>query len=217
MKIAMYDADPAFVKKVKEAASKWLPHINLKFDFVSGDEGDIRIAQTRISKQGSSAIGTDALKMPEDGPTMLLPHDHQDPRFAYVVTHEFGHVIGALHAHQHPDTEIPWKTSVAYSAYNLGLGKSKDQVDAQILPLPRKDTYQYEPYDRHSIMHYDINKLTTSGGWEQRESWELSAGDIALASKAYPRITSATPSSPRSYPTLPELPEEYRRLWRDSD
>lgn len=224
LKVAMYGASDAFIETVKSAAEKWLPHINLKFDFVSGSQGDIRIAQTFTSKQGSSAIGTDAQKVPADEPTLLLPHDHQDPRFAYVVTHEFGHVLGALHAHQHPDTEIPWNRPRVYLLYSFGLGKSRTDVDEQILPKPRKSTYHYEPYDRHSIMHYDINKVTTDGKWEQPESPQISAGDIALVSKAYPRmaheaksVTSPAPDSPRSYPAQPALLAKHHRRWRDAD
>ncbi|MFC6297879.1 M12 family metallopeptidase [Pseudomonas spelaei] len=222
LKIAMYDADNSFIEAVKSAASKWLPHINIKFDFVSGEEGDIRIAENFISNQGSSMIGTDALKVPQGLPTMMLPYDHLSPRFAYVVMHEFGHLLGALHAHQHPDTEIPWNRSKAYELYKAQAGQTKSNVDEQVLPLPRSNTRHYEPYDRHSIMHYDISEHTTLGHWKQAENPQISAGDIALMRKAYPKtadtpqqVTSPAPSSPRSYRVPPTLPEEYRRLWRD--
>jgi len=224
LKIAMYDADKAFIEAVKSAASKWLPHINLKFDFVSGEEGDIRIAENFISNQGRSMIGTDALKVPLGLPTMMLPYDHLCPRFAYVVMHEFGHMLGALHAHQHPDAHIPWNRPKAYELYKAEAGQTKVDVDVQVLPLPRSNTHHYAPYDRHSVMHYAISEHTTLGNWNQAENPQLSAGDIALMRKAYPKtadtpqqVTSSAPSSPRSYRAPPTLPEEYRRLWRDAD
>ena len=193
LKIAMYgyDIDDEYVLAVKKAASEWLPHINLKFEFVSGEEGDVRITQNMIDDQGgTSVIGTDALDNPHS-PTMSLPRDHKHPRFAYVVTHEFGHMLGAHHAHQHPDAHIPWDMDKVYEGYKRISGMARQEVQKNILPRPRSNQYDYQPYDGDSVMHYGISPKLTLGNWGQSETWTLSDGDIAWAQKAYPKSRTA--------------------------
>lgn len=195
LKIAMYDydMDDNYVLAVKKAASEWLPHINLKFEFVPGEEGDVRITQNITGDRGgSSAIGTDALDLSPAHPTMSLPMDHTDPRFAYVVTHEFGHMLGAHHAHQHPDAHIPWNMDKVYEGYNRSDGLDRQAVQKNVLPLPRSSRYELMPYDGDSIMHYEISPHLTHGNWGQSENHSLSKGDIAWANKAYPKATRAT-------------------------
>lgn len=195
IKIAMYDHDmnDDYVLAVKKAASEWLPHINLKFEFVSGEEGDVRITQSPDDDTGgSSAIGTEALEKPYASPTMSLPRNHQHPTFAYVVMHEFGHMLGAHHAHQHPDANIPWDMDKVYEGYNRIAGMDRQSVHKNVLPLPRSSQYEFMPYDGDSIMHYEVSPHLTHGGWGQSESWFLSEGDIAWANKAYPKAKPVT-------------------------
>ena len=190
LKIAMYDydMDDDYVLAVKKAASEWLPHINLKFEFVPGEEGDVRITQNMAGHRGgSSAIGTDALGVSPAHPTMSLPMDHTDPRFAYVVRHEFGHMLGAHHAHQHPDAHIPWNMHKVYKGYKHMAGMDRQGVKTNVLPLPRSNRYDLMPYDGDSIMHYEISPYLTHRGWGQSETWSLSDGDIAWANNAYPK------------------------------
>lgn len=190
LKIATYDWDlhDDYVQAVMKAASHWLPHINLKFEFVTGEEGDVRISQDWSGTGGgSSHIGTDAQNAAPWMATMKLPLDHTHPRFEYVVTHEFGHMLGAHHAHQHPDANIPWNHGKVYDGYRRLANLDKQGVQANVLPLPRNDTYDFLPYDGDSVMHYEVRPQMTDGNWGQSESWSLSDGDIAWAKKAYPR------------------------------
>lgn len=189
IKIAMYEYDmnDEYVLAVKKAASEWLPHINLKFEFVPGDEGDVRITQNLLDDQsGTSAVGTDALDAPYN-PTMSLPKDHRHPRFQYMVMHEFGHMLGAHHAHQHPDANIPWDMDKVHEEYKRIYGMDRKRVQNDVLPLPRSSQYDYQPYDGDSVMHYEIKPDATDGSWGQSETWSLSDGDIAWAKKAYPK------------------------------
>ena len=189
LKIAMYDyeMDDPYVQAVKQAASEWLPHINLKFEFVSGEEGDVRISGVPIHQgSGVSMVGTDAQKVSPGMPTMNLPIDYSSTSFAHTVLHEFGHMLGARHAHQHPDANIPWDLA------KLDRHIPHHYQQANLLPLPRSAVYDFLPYDEDSAMHYAINPaLTTSNTFHSRNLM-LSPGDIAWANKAYPKAARRT-------------------------
>lgn len=220
IKIAMYDypMDDPYVLAVKNAASEWSTHINLTFEFVSGDEGDVRITQNIVGDTGgSSRIGNDAQRALYGAPTMSLPIDHTLPSFNQTVLREFGHMLGAHHAHQHPDANIQWNQSV------LDMNYPQTYQQTNFLPLPRSGSYDFLPYDPDSIMHYSINPaLTTSNEFHSRGS-TLSAGDIAWANKTYPRpnkgenATFSIPGSPHSYQAPPIPPAIHRPRFRDAD
>lgn len=188
IKIALYgyDMNGPWVQAVKNAANQWLPHINLKFEFVSGEEGDVRISYRPLSQPAGSDLGTNARDTLPGEPNMHLPADPTDPDFEKTVIHEFGHMLGAHHAHQHPDSNIPWNVPHTYAYYGRQ-GLSENSVRSNILPLPRSDAYSLLPYDGDSIMHYHIGPEVTDGSWAQSESHSLSEGDKAWASNAYPR------------------------------
>ncbi|NWE00985.1 MULTISPECIES: M12 family metallopeptidase [Pseudomonas] len=188
IKIALFDhaPDSEYAKAVKAAASEWLPHINLKFEFVAGNKGDVRI-EAATTSGGHSAIGKMSNRMGQAIPSMTLPIDHKHPKFAYVVMHEFGHMLGAHHAHQHPDSNIPWNTEKTYEYYKKTHNMGKSEVDNNVLPVPKRPKYDLLPYDGDSVMHYEIKPDVTDGNWGQSETWSLSEGDIAWAKKAYPK------------------------------
>ncbi|MCK3825627.1 peptidase M12 [Pseudomonas sp. W2Aug9] len=191
IKIAIYDLDmdSEYVKTLKKAASAWLPHINLKFEFVSGSVGDVRIMRNSDGNEGAeSEIGTEARNVPLDKPTMKLPPDHTDDFFKTAVKHEFGHMLGAHHDHQHPDSGIPWNPDAAYDYYKRLANFTKKEVDEDVLPLPRDNKkYDFGPYDRDSIMHYPISPYVTDGQWSQGNNDSLTPRDIDWARKTYPR------------------------------
>jgi hypothetical protein len=194
LKIGMYNASDEAIEAVKTAASEWLPYVNLKFEFVRGETGDIRIFLNPPTGIQSSAVGTDALiddiggtDEERRGPSMYLNWIPGDSRFEYAVIHEFGHALGAEHAHQHPDSEIPWNVQGTYEHCARHFGWSKEAVDRNILPLPRSDQYTYRPYDGDSVMHYTVLPEWTFGGWSQTETHAISDGDIAMMREAYPK------------------------------
>ncbi|MEJ5058613.1 MULTISPECIES: M12 family metallopeptidase [unclassified Pseudomonas] len=193
LKIAISDYNDDGFDIVKNAIEKWLPYVNLKFEFIElpdNDElyvGDIRIYLTSLSdNSGHSSIGTDALTVPSTLHTMQLGTDYTSAGYEALVLHEFGHALGFLHEHQHPDASIPWNREATYLQYALEYGWSRAHVDGAVFPLPRDANQSYEPYDRHSIMHYNVLNICTVGDWEQPTNLQLSDGDKAAARKAYP-------------------------------
>lgn len=193
LKIAITDHQDGGFDIVKNAVEKWLPYVNLKFEFIElpdNDElyeGDIRIYLTPLSNRtGYSSIGTDALTVPAYLHTMQLGMNYTSTGYEALVLHEFGHALGFLHEHQHPDASIPWNREKTYQQYALEFGWSRALVDGAVFTLPRDASQTYEPYDRHSIMHYDVLNICTIGDWEQPVNLQLSEGDKAAARKAYP-------------------------------
>ncbi|MGR3888812.1 M12 family metallopeptidase [Pseudomonas sp. 1152_12] len=205
--IALYDANEEEAKAIKDVINEWLPYVNLKFNFVLGEEGDIRIALNHINNTFGSAVGTDAKKKPPHLPTMILPGDIHSPRFRFVVLHEFGHGLGALHAHQHPNSGIPWDKQKAYDHMLKHYGWTQDLVDKNIFPLERSDKHSYQPYDSDSIMHYEVSPDWTDGSWGQSETWDISDGDIAQMKQAYPMPKPPAPA-PLSQALLKRPPDE---------
>lgn len=182
LKIALsdYEMNDPYVVAVKNAASQWLPHINLRFEFVSGDTGDVRITQHGNKSGGSSEIGTDAVNT-FGTPTMLLPLDHTAANFEYTVIHEFGHMLGALHAHQHPDATISWNLPALSRQF------TQSMLQDNFLKVARSGTYDLLPYDPDSVMHYSTQSGWTTDTVVHSRNAMLSQGDIAWAKKAYPR------------------------------
>ncbi|MEB0048755.1 MULTISPECIES: hypothetical protein [unclassified Pseudomonas] len=192
LRIAFLDGDQAFRDATKAAANNWLPHINLKFEFVEGNEGDIRIAVTPGTYW--SSIGTDAL-LETEGPTMGLSPDRLWPAFfAANVMHEFGHVLGAQHEHQHPEADIPWNKKAVYEAHSADEFADEDHytrtiIDARYFNRLDASEVSYSAYDRLSIMHYAVRQGWTHGDFKIDLNLVLSEKDKAFMAKAYPYPT----------------------------
>ncbi|RON12974.1 peptidase M12 [Pseudomonas frederiksbergensis] len=196
LKILVFSYNEESFEAIKKGASKWLPYVNLKFDFIEMDEediyqsdqflGDIRVDfQPYMNGSGGSRIGTDTITGNPQASSMTLGTDFSSPRYEYAVTHEFGHALGLLHEHQHPETEVPWDLDKTYTYY-ASLGFSRTEVDHNVLPLERIPGRTYAPYDRHSIMHYEVSNDITTGDWHQAENHQISQGDIAFMRRTYP-------------------------------
>jgi hypothetical protein len=191
LRIAFLSGDQAFKDAVKAAASHWLPHMSVKFDFVEGEQGEIRIA----SEPGVyySYIGTNALLV-EEGPTMALSPDLISPQFfAANVMHEFGHALGAEHEHLHPEANIPWNKQAVYAAHDVDEDAEEGDyarrvVDERYFNLLDTSEVNYSPYDPLSIMHYAIRQAWTEGDFKIDLNLLLSEQDKAFMAKVYPPV-----------------------------
>lgn len=189
LRIAFLTDDQAFIEATILAASNWLPHINLTFDFVEGEDGDIRISATPGTYW--SMVGTDAL-LREEGATMGLSPDMRVPAFfAANVMHEFGHVLGALHEHQHPNATIPWNRRKLYEAFGADEHADEDHyirrtLDERYLNRLDANEVRHSAYDPTSIMHYVIREEWTDDGFKIDLNLVLSDKDKAFMAQAYP-------------------------------
>ena len=185
--IKFIGGEPFVRQKVQQYAMEWTKFANLKFQFV----GDNSQAMIRIAfqKGGSySYVGTDNLLIPENQHTMnygWLTPQSPEQEFSRVVVHEFGHMLGLMHEHQHPESSIPWNKPKVYEYY-ASIGWSKQQVDDHVFKRYDHGTTQYSEYDRLSIMHYAVPASLTTNGFEVAWNTELSSIDKDFIGKVYP-------------------------------
>ena len=158
LRVKFLGGDPQIQKKVQEKAKDWENYANLKFDFVSDGDADIRVA---FETDGSwSYIGKDASDIPQNEPTMnygWLETDTPDEEYSRVVKHEFGHAIGCIHEHQNPSGNIPWDKEAVYK-YFMGPPNNwpKEQIDHNLFERYSKNITNFTDLDPTSIMLYPI-------------------------------------------------------------
>ena len=185
--------------KVMDIASEWFHHANL---YVSwnvlnprsdgmADKNDVRISFAR-GKGSWSYVGIDALTISDQRQATMnfgwLDESTTEDEWERVVLHEFGHMLGAIHEHQSPATDIKWDKPLLYQYYWETQGWSKDQVDFNIIRKYNKGVTNTE-FDRESIMLYPVEQRFTlddfAVGWNRR----LSDKDKGFIAEMYPPCT----------------------------
>ncbi|MGB3126948.1 MAG: M12 family metallopeptidase, partial [Pseudomonas sp.] len=106
--VSFMDMPIATRRLVQTCIGEFAGLINLKFKFVDDNTGDIRISAHKDIAGTWSELGTGALNIPKDEPTMHI--DRTTPRADLKghILHEFGHALGVVHEHHHPDRTVQY-------------------------------------------------------------------------------------------------------------
>lgn len=189
LRVRFLDGIAEVQDKVAAKAKEWEQYVNIHFDFGDDPEAEIRIS---FSPDGSwSYMGTDAFLAPADEQTMnfgWLDEFSSDDEISRVVLHEFGHALGAMHEHQHPEAGFEWNEEEVLKYY-MGPPNNwtEEEVRFNVLDRYSTDVSQYSEFDTRSIMLYPIPKRFTLGGFEV--PWSntvLSETDKQFMSTIYP-------------------------------
>ncbi len=190
LNVAFLDGAKAVQDRVMDRTKVWEEYANIKFDRKAGQPAHVRVS---FRPGGSwSHIGTDSLGVAAGQPSMNLgwltaatPDDEVDR----VVLHEFGHALGLIHEHQHPDAGIPWNKAAVYRYYAAPPNKwDKALVDTNIFKAYDRSWLQYSVFDAESIMLYAIPaKLLTDPGKAVDWNKKLSVLDQFFIAQRYPK------------------------------
>lgn len=188
LRVAFMHGDPYVISKVIQFASEWMNYANIRFEFVNQWPADIRIA---FLPGGSySYIGTDNLQIPGNQHTMnfgWFTPQTSDDEFRRTTVHEFGHALGCIHEHQHPQSPILWNKPVVYEYY-ARMGWPPQQVDQNVFYRYSAQVTNHSAFDRDSIMLYPVPKEHTVDGFTVGWNSQLSAMDKQFIGAIYPRL-----------------------------
>ncbi|KAJ7580809.1 hypothetical protein C8J56DRAFT_960896 [Mycena floridula] len=182
-----------FREKVKKYAEEWtVPGLtaNLKFDWVQDGDAEVRIAYDNKGRRNSTYLGTQCYEVKDQSEPTLRLYWHPDETEkvqARHIRHEFGHVLGFEHEHQHPQAGIPWDMDALYAYYSQG-GRDKAWVNVNVTSVFDAKVMDFNDYDKTSIMHYEIKEewVTDKSYKVDSPSLVLSRKDKQLAYKCYP-------------------------------
>lgn len=172
---------------VQKYAEIWENYANINFEYTN----QLSETQVRIGMESGSSwscIGRDALLIASDEKTMNLGWLGNDAvANQRVILHEFGHVLGFVHEHNGPASDIKWKKNLVYQYYAQAPNYwSKDMVDQNVMFKYSQTLTNYSDYDEHSIMHYPIDPRLTTDYRGTPFNTDLSATDKQYAAIFYP-------------------------------
>ena len=183
LRVRFMDENPTFERAVRRYLPLWSVYANIQFEFSQDKDAEVRVA-FREGDGNWSYIGTDCLTIPLDQPTVNF--GFLDSAEANVL-HEFGHVLGLRHEHNHPKG-IKWNKQLVYRSMNGPPNHwNKATTDANLFAKWPSSTFPVEkPFDPISVMAYPMPKEWTALNTDFGHKDSLSAVDKDFIGRLYP-------------------------------
>lgn len=187
IKVRFLNGSPTMQDTVKYFANQWAQYGNFEFKFIEQGNADIRISFDANGLVSYSYIGTNARYAPQFRPTMVLTLNDSSSieDMSRIILHEFGHALGLLHEHQHPENTIQWDSQYVYN-YFAQVGWSVALIDYYVLSNFNSSITPYCDYDPASVMHYPIPQSFTLDSFAIGNNTTLSKEDTLFLQQLYP-------------------------------
>jgi len=183
LRVRFLENNSQFERVVRRYLPLWSVYANIQFEFSDDKDAEVRVG---FQEGGGNwaYTGPDSLAVPLDQPTINF--SFLEPAEASVL-HEFGHVLGLMHEHNHP-SGIKWKKKEVYKSMS-GPPNNWDRstIDAQFFHQWSPSTFPVKKtFDPSSVMAYQMPKEWTGLDTEFGQKDSLSPGDKIFIERLYP-------------------------------
>lgn len=188
LRISFANGSELLQERVRNAADGWKQcGANIDWEWSDLPKTEVRIGFLR-NGQSWSFVGTDALTT--DGITMNLGWLYErteEQELQRVVLHEFGHALGLLHEHQHPEAPFEWNVPLIYDYYQKTQGWDKETVDWNLFEKHDTNEALTTKFCRRSVMEYSFPAdFTINGEKVEWENFEIAECDAETLRLMYP-------------------------------
>lgn len=190
LKVHFMNGSLAIKEQVETFAKLWSEPAEIDFEFgVPRAASDVRVTFTQAGFY--SRLGMEARQFPKETMSLGFRGDEPEAEVRRLVLHEFGHAIGFMHEHQHPEAGIDWDEAGALAFYRPLLPPMSDaDIMAQLRAVPANSfRYKFFRFDPDSIMMYYIPRQAVKPGMYRPEygknNNQLSEADAVVAASVY--------------------------------
>lgn len=197
--------------KVIETVRIWENYANIIFDFTNS-ESDLRVHFQ--DAMNDSKIGADSITYPKDEPTikfLSLNSSSTEEEFGKYALHEFGHALGLIHEHFHPEVSINWDEKKLRNYYIQNFNYTNKECDNNLFRPYLKNQLQFSEFDPASLMMYPIPGSCTFDGTEYNQGSQLTDIDKEFIASVYPE------KEPEILELIPdkEIKGNLKRKWHE--
>jgi hypothetical protein len=197
---------PRLKRMVLDHLNAWGERANV--EFVEAPRGVVRVAMWGGAWGGYwSYLGTDALLIPPDEPTLNLEgfsEETPEAEFRRVVRHEAGHALGFPHEHMRRTLVSRLNAKKVIDYFMATQGWSEEEVRRQVLtPLEAVSLKRSYRVDERSIMAYRIPGFLTKSGRPIAGGSDITEADYKFAASMYPKPPAAALASRTGVRVIP--------------